>query len=373
MRWWLAIALCACDGTTPAMPDGTVAGDDAPMPDAAPPARLVAYVSGGANIDWYDVDQTTGALASVSSIAAFRPGASFLAFRGTTHLYAVTSGNRVGAYSIDPATAALTFINDVASGGNGPTHVAVDRTGAFVMVANYGGGNVSVFPIQGNGGLGAAVQTLASGANAHLIDSDPSNRYVFVPCLGVDYVAQYVFAPATGMLTPNAVPRLMTANGAGPRHLAFSPDGKHAYLINELDSTLSALSLDGGTGRLTTLDTLTTRAAGASGGNTTAEVVVHPSGKFVYGSNRGDDNIVVFARDGATGMISLVEHESTQGMTPRNFTVDPTGKFLYAANQNSGSVVPFAIDAATGALTPTATPITVPAPAFVGVLAMPAP
>jgi 6-phosphogluconolactonase len=171
-------------------------------------------------------------------------------------------------------------------------------------------------------------------------------------------------------MTPNAVPELATAAGAGPRHLAFAPDGKHAYLINELNSTLSALSYDAATGRLTELHTLSTRAAGAIGTNTTAEVVVHPNGKFVYGSNRGDNTIVVFARDATTGMVQTVAHTSTQGMTPRNFTIDPTGKFLYAANQNSGTVVPFAIDTA-GRLTPTATPVNVPTPQFVGILALP--
>jgi 6-phosphogluconolactonase len=367
----LVLALCACDGSSPApATDADVPGDD--VIDAAPtPTKFIAYVSGGANIDWYDVNKTTGAFTPISSMAAFRTNASFLAFRGTTHVYAVASQNRVGAYSIDQASGALTFINDVAAGGNGPTHVSVDRTGAYVFVANYGGGNVSVFPVQPNGGLGAATQTVASGAMAHLIDVDASNKYVFVPCLGANYVAQYLFDASTGMLTPNTPPTLPTAAGAGPRHLAIAPNQKHAYLINELNSTLSALAFDSTTGRLSEIHTVTTRAAGAAGNNTTAEVVVHPSGKFVYGSNRGDDNIVAFALDGTTGRMTLIGHQSTQGMTPRNFTIDPSGKFLYAANQNSGSVVPFAIDPATGALARTAQVINVPTPQFVGILPLP--
>jgi 6-phosphogluconolactonase len=358
--WWIG-CLAACGGSTAPAPDGG-GGPDAPPP----PARLVAYVSGGADIAWYDVDLATGALAPAGSIAAFQTGANFLAVHGTA-LYAVTSGDRVGAYAIDAATGALTFRNDVSTGGSGPAHVSVDATGGTVFVANYNQGNVSVFPVGGDGALGDATQTLASGANAHLIAADPSNHFVFVPCLGADHVAQYLFDASARSLTANAVAALPTANGAGPRHLAFAPDGVHAYLIDETDSTLSALALDGATGRLAMLQTVTTRAAGASGNNTTAEVLVHPSGKFVYGSNRGDDNIVVFAIDAASGMVSLVDHTSTQGMTPRSFAIDPTGTFLYAANQNSGTVVPFAIDAATGTLTPTAAPITTDTPQFVGV------
>jgi 6-phosphogluconolactonase len=369
--WWLIAVLAACEAGSPPRTDSNTTGGDGPMTDTPQAAtRFVAYISGGPDIAWYDVDKATGALTSISSIAAFRTGASFLAFHGN-YLYAVASGNRVGAYSVDPATGAITFINDVAAGGNGPTHVSLDRTGAYVLVANYGGGNISVFPVQSGGGLGAAMQTIASGANAHQILTDASNQYVFVPCLGDDKVAQYVRSATTGMLTANTVPQLDTANGAGPRHMAFAPNGTRAYLINELNSTFSALAYDGATGRLTELQTVSTRASGAVGTNTTAEVVVHPNGRFVYGSNRGDNNIVVFSIDQGTGMVTAIDHTSTQGMIPRNFTIDPSGKFLYAANQSSNNVVPFAIDATTGRLTPTASPITAQTPQFVGIIELP--
>jgi 6-phosphogluconolactonase len=359
MRPWLVLATCAaCSGST-APPAG-----DGPGGDAPPATRFVAYVAGGPEIAWYDVDRTTGALTAIASIPAFVDGASFLAVHDTA-LYAV-AGDRVGAYARDPATGTLTFVNDVPSGGAGPTHVSVDATGRTVFVANYSAGTIGVFAIDG-GGIGTATQVLAPGANAHLIAADPSNKFVFVPCLGSDHVAQYDFDAASRTLTANAIPTLSTANGAGPRHLAFTPDGAFAYLINEQNSTLSALALDASTGQLSELQTVSTRAVGASGSNTTAEVLVHPSGKFVYGSNRGDDNIVVFAIDAATGRLTLVDHTSTQGMTPRNFGIDPTGAFLYAANQSSNNVVPFAIDAATGTLTPTATPITATTPQFVGI------
>ena len=369
---WLVLLIAACESGSSSTIDGNGGGDDdAPMIDGSTqPTRFVAYVSGGANIDWYDVDKTTGALTPISSVAAFRTGANFIAFHGD-YLYTVTSGNRVGAYAIDAANAGLTYINDVATGGTGPAHVAVDHTGKYVFVANYTSGHIAVMPVQAGGGLAAASQTILAGAMAHQIDTDPSNKFVVVPCLGDDKVAQYVFNASNGMLTANSVPQLDTANGAGPRHITFTPDGKRAYLINEVNSTLSALSFDTTTGRLSEIQTISSRAPGAMGTNTTAEVLVHPNGKFVYGSNRGDNNIAVFALDAGTGMMTLVEHESTQGMTPRNFTIDPTGTLLYAANQNSNNVVPFKIDPMTGKLSPTATPISVPTPQFIGIKVLP--
>ncbi len=366
----IAVLLAACSGESPSTNDANGSGSDGSMSmiDApAQPTRFVAYISGGADIAWYDVDKTTGALTSISKVAAFRSGASFLAVHGN-YLYAVASQNRVGAYALDPATAGLTFINDVDAGGTGPTHVSVDATGTYVFVANYTSGHISVYPVRGDGGLMPASQTMVAGAMAHQIVPDPSNKFVVVPCLGDDKVAQYVLN--AGTLTANTVAQIDTANGAGPRHIAFAPDGAHAYSINELNSTLTAMSFDKATGQLTELQTVSTRASGATGSNTGAEVVVHPSGKFVYGSNRGDNNIAVFSI-GADAKVTLVENKSTQGMTPRNFTIDPSGTFLYAANQNSGTVVPFAIDAATGTLTATAAQIDVPTPQFVGIVALP--
>jgi 6-phosphogluconolactonase len=371
IAWLALVAAAACGEPGAGGPDAAGDGMGSGMPDAAVPTRYVAYVSGGANIDWYDVDKSTGALTHVSSIAAFRTGANFLAMNGT-RLYAVTSGDRVGAYTIDPATAGLTFINDVGTGGTGVAHVSVDRAGAYVMVANYGSGHIDVVPVRGDGGLGTALTPILAGVKAHQIITDASNKYVFVPCLGDDKVAQYQFNASTGALTANATPQLDTANGAGPRHVAIAPDGKHAYLINELNSTLTALAFDSATGRFSEVQApVSTRASGASGTNTGAEVVVHPNGKFVYGSNRGDNNIAVFAIDATTGMVTEVDHTSTQGMTPRNFTIDPSGTLMYVANQNSGNVVPFKIDPASGRLTPTASPVNVPTPQFVGIVELP--
>jgi 6-phosphogluconolactonase len=366
----IALVAAACGDPDPMMTS------DAPTPDAAAdaaaPAHLVAYVSGyGPNIAWFDLDQATGALAPVSTIAAFAASPSFLAVSGL-HLYAVSEAtSRVGAYAIDPTSGGLTFINDVAAGGSGPAHVSVDRTGTFVLVANYGDGTVSVLPVRTDGGLAAATQTIDLGTNAHQILTDPTNHFVLVPCKGSDYIAQLTFDPATGALAANGVPHLATAAGAGPRHLAFAPDGAHAYLINELDSTLVALTYDSGTGRLATVQTVSTRAAGAVGANTGAEVWVHPSGKWVYGSNRGDNNVATFAIEAGTGRLSLVGHTPSGGSTPRDFTLDPTGRWLHAANQGSSTVIAFAIDATTGLPAPTGAQLTAAMPSFVGFVALP--
>lgn len=337
----------------------------------ARPTALFAYVSGySTTISRYSL--ANGVLTAAGTTTSFATNPSFMAIApAQTHLYAASeSTSRAGAYAIDQASGALTFINDVAVGGNGPAHIAVDATGKYVLVANYGNGTISVAPIQAGGGLGAVTQTLAPGANAHQIVLDPSNKYAFVPCLGVDRVHQYLFDAATGTLTANAVPSLATAAGAGPRHLAFKPDGLFAYLLNEKNSTLTALAFDTATGRLSELHTTTTRASGATGTNTTAEVWVHPNGKFVYASNRGDNNLAIFSIAG-DGRVTLVGHKPTGGMTPRMFLIDPSGAFAYVANQNSNNVIVFPLDPTTGMLGTGSAPIAATSPSYIGIAALP--
>ena len=368
--WLCALAIgCGSGSSSPIGPDARPRLDANPDAvrghDAAPPVHMVAYVGGnGATIDRYDI-ATNGGLTPAGSTSSFAPRPSFLALTATA-LYAVSEANsRVGAYALDPVTGALTLINDASSGGTGPAYLGVDRSGAYVLVANYGDGSVASLAIRPDGGV-AAPRTLAAGAHAHMIVTDPSNRYAFAPCLGADYVAQYAFDATTGRLTPNAAPVLTTAAGAGPRHLAFAPDGHHAYLINETNSTISALGLDGSTGRLSELQTVSTRAAGATGGNTGAEVWVHPSGGFAYAANRGDNTIAVFAIAG-DGKLTAVGQAPTLGTTPRDFTLDPTGTWLYVANQDSNTLVAFAIDRQTGMPVPIAAPVTATLPTFIGV------
>jgi 6-phosphogluconolactonase len=350
------VLLAACHD--PAIHAGDVTP---PSPDTPDTARWVAYVGGyGGEITWYSVDRTTGAFAMLGSLAASTP--SFLAFDDAfAHLYAVDeSGSRVGAYAIEQATGVLTAIDDQPSGGNGPAHLAVaDHS---VLVANYGDGAVAVLPIGSDGGVMAASQTISAGQNAHEIVVN--GAWAFVPCLGSDYVAQYAWSG--GALAPNAVPHVPTAGGAGPRHLAFA--GDHAYLIDEKASTIMALAFDASQGRLSEIQTMSSRASGAAGANTGGEIAVHDG--HVYASNRGDDTIAVLSRD-ATGRLTPVTQVATGGQTPRHFSLSPDGRFLFVANQGSNTVVPFAIDPATGIPAAVATPVTVQAPTFVGIAVLP--
>ncbi|MGA7123243.1 MAG: lactonase family protein [Polyangiaceae bacterium] len=353
----LVFLMCSCNQQAPA---------GAPTQTSGP---LVAYASGyGPNIDLLAVEPATGALTRRESIPSFGPAPTFLAInRGVTNLYALdeSSPGRVGAYAIDPIAGTLTFLNDVPSGGQGPAHLALDRTDRYVFVANYQDGSVSVIPVLRGGRLGPPSQTLNVGGQAHMVIADSSNRFVFVPCKAADYVAQFVFDSASGKLTPNANPRVPTAPGAGPRHLAFHPNGRFAYLVNELDNTLSAYAFDSSSGTLSLIETKPTLPATFTGKDTAAAVWVHPSGAWVLASNRGDDSIVVFAIDPSTGKMSLHGHTKTGGLTPRAFALDPTGAFVYVANQGSSAVVPFRFDQARGTLSPTAAPIGVPSASFV--------
>ena len=240
----------------------------------------------------------------------------------------------------------------------------------WVFVANYTSGTVATLPVKADGSLGAPADTQSPGALAHMIVPDPSGRFVFVPCKGSDYVAQYVFDAATGKLAPNATPHLATAAGAGPRHLEFHPDGKHAYLIAENASTMTALAFDATAGTLTALQTVSTLPGGFTGTNTGAEVHVHPSGKWLFGSNRGDDSIVVFPLD-ATGAMGTPTFAKSGGATPRDFALDPTGAHLYTANQGAGDVVAFGFDASSGALSAVGAPLPVASASFVGVFPLP--
>ncbi len=271
----LVDAASPADGASPVKPGNPGSGNgadaasspppgDASADAAVPSGRLVAYASGYARpIDVFAVDPTTGALTLQpdAGTSSFGDSPSFLAMNpASTTLYAVDeeTAGQVGAYAIDKSTGAMTFLNAVSSGGDGPPFVRVDASGKYVLVANYGDGTVSVLPVLAGGKLGAALSTLKVGTNAHMILPDPSNHFAFVPCLGSDYVAQFVFDPATGALTPNATPYVKTVAKAGPRHIAFHPNGKLAYLINETNSTMTAYAFDGTAGTLTEIETQST-------------------------------------------------------------------------------------------------------------------
>jgi 6-phosphogluconolactonase len=240
----------------------------------------------------------------------------------------------------------------------------VDKTGRNVLVANYGSGSVACLPVKEDGRLAEAsafIQHTGSSVNpqrqqgphAHSVNMSPDNRFAMVADLGLDEVLVYRFDPVKGSLAANDPPFAKVKPGSGPRHFAFHPGGKFAYVINELASTVTALAYDARRGILSEVQTVSTLPPGFTGTSTTAEVQVHPSGKFLYGSNRGHDSIAVFGIDARKGTLTPIEHVPTQGKTPRNFGIDPTGSYLLAANQSSDNVVVFRIDPQTGRLTPT--------------------
>lgn len=365
----------ANDATAEATSDGAPVADSAPTdgtaPDAASTAPLFVLVgSGDGKIRVFSVTEPSGALVPRGTAS---PGGnpSFLAMDPVLRrVYACDEyADQVRAFTFDPKLGQLTDLGSpVASGGGGPTHVSIDALGKWVFAANYGGGTASVFPILGSGAVGAASDTVSPGAKAHLAISNPSGGFVFVPALGANVIAQYKLDQGTGKLSPNGT--ASPPANAGPRHLAFRPDQKFAYGINETASTMTTYAFDLGTGKLSAGATVSTLPGNFSGANTCAEVVVHPNGAFVYGSNRGHDSIVTFAADKGTGALSLVGHVPTGGKTPRSFALDPSAKLLFAANQGSGTVAAFTIGP-NGMPVASGAPVAVTSPTFVGAWRVP--
>jgi 6-phosphogluconolactonase len=328
-------------------------------------------------------DPATGRLTE-PELAVETRGPTFLALHPVWPLlyavgeYPAAEGRRgggVSAFAISPTNRQLTLLNQQSSGGSGPCHLAVEGQGKYVLVANYAGGSLASLPIQTDGSLGEAASTIQlTGSSVHpqrqtkpyghFITMDPANRFALACDLGTDKVLVYRLDEKTGALTPNATAFATVPPGAGPRHLAFSPSGKFIYVVNEMGSTITAFAYDPLRGALSELQTISTLPEDFAGraSNTCAEVEVHPSGKFVYASNRGHDSIAVFAVDAATGKLTAVEQQSTQGRVPRHFKLDPTGRWLLAANQATDAITVFAVDAATGRLKATGQSVAVPAP-----------
>ncbi|MGH6924672.1 MAG: lactonase family protein [Propylenella sp.] len=326
----------------------------------------------GKGIHAFRFDDEHGALVPVgitegvrnSSYLAFDPKRRFLYCVNEFKEFEGKPSGAVSAFRVDRETGRLEFLNMKASHGTDPCHLMVDRTGRNVLVANFASGSVAVLPIAADGSLeeascviqheGSSVDPKRqAGPHAHAVEIDAANRFVFAPELGLDKVMIYALDAARGMLKPNAAqPFVSVAPGAGPRQLAMHPNGRFAYLINELNSTMTAYGYDAARGRFAELQTLSTLPKNFSAQSTCAEVQIAPSGKFLYGSNRGHDSIVIYAV-GDDGMLTLVGHESTRGKIPRNFSLSPDGRFLAAANQDSDNIVMFRVDAETGRLSPT--------------------
>src|SRR5579863_3557278 len=298
------------------------------------------------------------------SFLAIHPNHRFLYAVNETGDYKGQKSGAVTAFSIDHVTGKLTQLNQVASGGADPCYITVDKTGKYVLVANYTGGSISAFPVLADGRLGEAsafIQHSGHGTNpkrqegphAHSIDLSPDNRFAIVDDLGLDETLVYKFDSAKGSLTLNDPPFAKAAPGAGPRHFAFHPNGKFGYVLDEMGSTVSALSYDSAGGVLHPLQTISSLPNGFAGQDDAAEIEVHPSGKFLYASNRGHDSIAVFAIDQKQGTLTPIEYVPTKGASPRNFAIDPTGKLMLAENEKSDNIVVFRIDPQTGRLTPT--------------------
>ena len=304
-------------------------------------------------------------------------------------LYAVSElGNYQGpnsggviAFAINRTNGKLTFLNEVASRGAGPCNLTFDRTGKFLLVANYGGGSIAVFPILADGKLGPATDLLQhtghgpnparqEGPHPHSIVLTPDNRFAIVNDLGLDELLVYRFDVATGKLTPNDPPFTKVDPGSGPRHLALSPNGRFAYVVNEMGRTVTVFSVDLGAGVLHPVQSISTVPGNFQGRNDDAEIEMVPSGKFLYASNRGDDSLAIYAIDPTTGMLKQTGSVKTGGKEPRAFEIDPRGELLFAANRDSGNVVIFRIDARTGQLTPTGHVLNVPWPVCVKFLAV---
>ena len=338
------------------------------------------YTSGKSEgIYVYRMDHATGALTRFSSVKSVNP--SFLTIdRSKRYLYAVNEvgeyagkpGGAVSAFAIDPATGNLRLLNEQATQGADPCHLSLDSRKRALLVANYTGGSVTVLPVRTDGTLGMAidvkqhegssVKEQQKGPHAHCVILDRVERHALVADLGIDKVMIYGFDRATGNLLPAKQPFAELTRGAGPRHLTLHPGGKYLYVINELDSTLSAFTYNELNGTLSLIETVSTLPSDFTGTSYCADVHVSGSGKFLYGSNRGHDSIVVFEIDVRTGKLKLVEHVSTEGKWPRNFTLDPTGGFLLVANQRTDNVVVFSIDRATGRLKATGNIEEIPAP-----------
>jgi 6-phosphogluconolactonase len=287
--------------------------------------------------------------------------------------FAGRKSGAVSAFAVDQKTGELRLLNQQASLGANPCYVEVDASGKFVLIANYTGGNVAVFPIHSDGSLGESADTKQyqgssvnrerqEGPHAHCIRLDPTNRFAYSCDLGTDKIMIFRFDARSGKLLPGEPPWVQVKPGAGPRHLAFHQSGRYVFTLNEMHSTVTAFARDPEKGTLRELQTVATLPKDFGGANTGADIHVSPTGRFLYSSNRGHDSIAIFKIDPRNGALTAIGHEPTRGMTPRNFAIDPSGAFLLVANQKSGNIVGFRLDERTGRLSATGQVVQVPSP-----------
>lgn len=323
----------------------------------------------------YRFDDESGALRQ-EAVVAGQEEPSFLALHPNGRfLYAVNEhgeDGQVSSFAVDEETGGLTFLNRQPTHGDAPCHLAIEPNGQTLVVANYTSGNVAVYPLQADGTIGEPVQNIQhegsgpnqnrqQGPHAHSATISPDGSRVYVADLGIDKVM--IYRIADGKLEPNEPDHVAVHAGAGPRHFDFHPNGKFAYIINELDLTVTACAYDPETGALIPLETHSTLPEGYAGdSDSCADVHVSPDGRFLYGSNRGHNSIAIFAIDPEKGTLTPAGHASTRGQTPRNFTLDPSGNWLLAANQDTDNISVFRRDAESGQLSPHGEPVAAPMP-----------
>ncbi|MVM33359.1 beta-propeller fold lactonase family protein [Spirosoma sp. HMF4905] len=349
-------------------------------------AKEIMYIGtyslrGSEGIYVFEFDRKTGTMQPIQSVSNAK-SPSFLAIHPSgKYLYSVNEGaakteGGVSAYTIDRATGKLTFLNGQSSLGAGPCHVSVDQTGKTAFVSNYGGGSLAVLPIKADGTLGEAtdsVQDEGTGPNTqrqekahvHSATLAPDNRFVYVADLGIDKLNIYDIDVKASKIKPASTPYATVKPGSGPRHFTFHPNGKYAYLVEEMTSSVAVFSRNPQTGALTMLeDNVKTLPADFTGQNTSADIHIDPSGKFLYQSNRGYNALTIFAI-GNDGKLTKVGDQPTEGKTPRNFLIDPKGEFVFVAHQDSDNITIFKRDQKTGKLTYTGQSVKVPAPVCV--------
>jgi 6-phosphogluconolactonase len=334
----------------------------------------------------FDFDVATGKL-TAKGVAAETPDPSWVIVHPNRRfLYAANETGKastVSSFALDAQTGKLTPLNQMSPQGEDPCYLSFDKTGKYVFAANYSSGTVTAFPILPDGKLGKPTAapkdqgTLGpnkerqEAPHAHWIEPSSDNQFVYVADLGLDRVLAYKFDAATGTLAQgmpvdkfSAAP----APGTGPRHAAFATNGKFMYLLGEMSSAVTVFTSDG-KNTFRSIQQVSALPEGFKGRNDAAEIAIHPSGKFLYTANRGEDTIAVFSVDPAKGTLTHIENVPTQGKEPRNFAIDPTGRYLFAENQNSDTIVEFRIDPATGKLSATGEVIHVPAPVCLTFLA----
>jgi len=322
-------------------------------------------------------DATSGKL-TAAGVAAETPDPSFLAIHPNgKYLYAVNEGGKasfVTSFSLDAKTGTLKQLNQVTSLGEDPCYIALDQSGKYLLIANYTSGTLAVFPILADGKIGEKTalnqdsgqlgpnKERQEGPHAHWIETSADNRYALAVDLGLDQVLIFQFDAAKGVLGPHFPASVSLKPGSGPRHAIFSPNGKFLFVVSEMASTATSFSYDPKKGDLKQVNSVSTLPPDFSGRNDVAEVAVHPNGKFLYVSNRGNDCIVIFGIDSKKGTLTQIAHVPTGGKEPRHFTFDPAGNFLFVENQLSDTIVVFHVDANNGQLTPTGDSLSVPAP-----------